>query len=54
MKLSEAKDEKKKNMLYLLICEDIAELELLLEDAHRIFDDELIKEIKERKKEAIR
>ena len=49
MKLSRAKGEKKINMATMQICEEIADLEIMLEQSHLIFDGSLIDEIKERK-----
>ena len=54
MKLSRAKGEKKINMATMQICNEIADLEIMLEQAHLIFDDNLINEIKEKKLERLR
>jgi len=54
MKLSRAKSEKQTNMVTMQICNEIADLEIMLEQAHLIFDDELINEIKERKLERLK
>jgi len=49
MKLSRAKKGKKTNMVNMQICEEIADLEIMLEQSHMIFDGKLIDKIKERK-----
>ena len=54
MKLSRAKSEKQTNMATMQICEEIADLEIMLEQSHLIFDDGFINEIKERKLERLK
>ena len=54
MKLSRAKKGKHTNMVRMQICEEIADLEIMLEQSHMIFDGNLIDEIKERKLERLK